>query len=204
MKRARCARIIRLMQQNADRKASIADVKVVWRRTTMEKSADYCGRKTRRIIATKHRTGNSACGCREPEWFENAASRRNRLPKSKSELRAALSAYRKHERASPGRDWLGIDCYKPPWLTPNRESNVDPPIEGFQVVQEKLFDMVNEITRRNCSPCGLTRMIEAGTARPNKSRWPSANNAWMALNARGSARIFWRVESLIAIRPSGI
>jgi glutaryl-CoA dehydrogenase len=81
-----------------------------------------------------------------------------------------------------------IDCYEAALAYAKSRKQFDRPIAGFQLVQEKLVWMVNEITKAQLLALRLTRMMEAGTARPEQISLAKRNNAWMALECARKAR----------------
>ena len=171
--------------------ASIADVKVVWAKDddgtvsgfVVEKDApgfraqDIEGKFSLRMSRT------SEC------WFENCRIPvENRLPKA-SGLRAPLSCL---SRARVGVAWgvigAAIDCYETALAYAKSREQFGRPIAGFQLVQEKLVWIVQEITKAQLLALRLTRMMEAGTARPTQISLAKRNNVWMALECARKAR----------------
>src|SRR5256712_4807517 len=171
--------------------ASIADVKVVWAKDddgrvggfVVEKDApgfraqDIQGKFSLRMSRT------SEC------WFENCRiPAENRLSKA-SGLRAPLSCL---SQARVGVAWgvigAAIDCYETALAYAKSREQFGRPIAGFQLVQEKLVWMVQEITKAQLLALRLTRMMEAGTARPQQISLAKRNNVWMALQCARKAR----------------
>jgi glutaryl-CoA dehydrogenase len=171
--------------------ASIADVKVVWAKDddgrvggfVVEKDApgfraqDIEGKFSLRMSRT------SEC------WFENCRiPAENRLPKA-SGLRAPLSCL---SQARVGVAWgvigAAIDCYETALSYAKSRMQFGRPIAGFQLVQEKLVWMVQEITKAQLLALRLTRMMEAGTALPAQISLAKRNNVWMALECARKAR----------------
>jgi glutaryl-CoA dehydrogenase len=171
--------------------ASIADVKVIWARDDdghvggfiVEKDSpgfraqDIEGKFSLRMSRT------SEC------WFENCRiPAENRLPKA-SGLRAPLSCL---SQARAGIAWgvigAAIDCYETALTYAKSRKQFGRPIAGFQLVQEKLVWMVQEITKAQLLALRLTRMMEAGTATPAQISLAKRNNAWMALECARKAR----------------
>ena len=171
--------------------ASIADVKVVWARDddgrvggfVVEKDApgfraqDIEGKFSLRMSRT------SEC------WFENCRIPvENRLPKA-SGLRAPLACL---SQARVGVAWgvigAAIDCYETALAYAKSREQFGRPIAGFQLVQEKLVWMVQEITKAQLLALRLTRMIESGTVRPAQISLAKRNNVWMALECARKAR----------------
>ena len=171
--------------------ASIADVKVIWAKDddgrvggfVVEKDApgfraqDIEGKFSLRMSRT------SEC------WFENCRlPAANRLPKAKG-LRAPLSCL---SQARVGVAWgvigAAIDCYETALAYAKSREQFGRAIAGFQLVQEKLVWMVQEITKAQLLALRLTRMMEAGTARPQQISLAKRNNVWIALQCARSAR----------------
>jgi glutaryl-CoA dehydrogenase len=171
--------------------ASIADVKVVWAKDeegtvggfVVEKDApgfraqDIEGKFSLRMSRT------SEC------WFENCRiPAENRLPKA-SGLRAPLSCL---SQARAGIAWgvigAAIDCYETALAYAKSREQFGRPIAGFQLVQKKLVWMVQEITKAQLLALRLTRMMEAGMARPAQISLAKRNNVWMALECARKAR----------------
>ena len=171
--------------------ASIADVKVVWAKDddgtvggfVVEKDApgfrgqDIEGKFSLRMSRT------SEC------WFENCRiPAENRLPKA-SGLRAPLSCL-SHARVGIAWGVIGaaIDCYETALAYAKSRVQFGRPIAGFQLVQEKLVWMVQEITKAQLLALRLTRMMEAGATRPAQISLAKRNNVWMALECARKAR----------------
>jgi glutaryl-CoA dehydrogenase len=171
--------------------ASIADVKVVWAKDddghvgafVVEKDApgfrgrDIEGKFSLRMSRT------SEC------WFENCRIPvGNRLPKAKG-LRAPLSCL---SQARVGVAWgvigAAIDCYETALAYAKGREQFGQPIAGFQLVQEKLVWMVQEITKAQLLALRLTRMLEADAARPEQISLAKRNNVRMALECAWKAR----------------
>src|SRR5947207_8290807 len=171
--------------------ASIADVKVVWAKdddgrvggfivakdTSGFRGQDIEGKFSLRMSRT------SEC------WFENCRiPTENRLPKATG-LGAALSCL---SQARVGVAWgvigAAIDCYETALAYAKAREQFDRPIAGFQLVQEKLVRMVQEITKAQLLALRLTRMMEAGTARPQQISLAKRNNVWMALECARKSR----------------
>src|SRR2546421_1536513 len=171
--------------------ASIADVKVVWAKDddghvggfVVEKDApgfraqDIEGKFSLRMSRT------SEC------WFKNCRiPAANRLPNAKG-LRAALSCV---SQARIGIAWgvigAAIDCYETALSYAKTREQFGRAIAGFQLVQEKLVWMVQEITKAQLLAWRLTRMVEAGTARPPQISLAKRNNVRMALQCARKAR----------------
>src|SRR4029453_14153004 len=171
--------------------ASIADVKVVWAKDddgrvggfVVEKGApgfraqDIEGKFSLRMSRT------SEC------WFENCRiPAENRLPKA-SGLGAPLSCL-SHARAGIAWGVIGaaIDCYETALAYAKSREQFGRPIASFQLVQEKLVWMVQEITKAQLLALRLTRMMEADTATSAQISLAKRNNAWMALECARKAR----------------
>ncbi len=171
--------------------ASIADVKVVWAKdddgnvggfvvekdTPGFRAQDIEGKFSLRMSRT------SEC------WFENCRiPAENRLPKAAG-LGAPLSCL---SQARAGIAWgvigAAIDCYETALAYAKSREQFGRPIAGFQLVQEKLVWMVQEITKAQLLALRLTRMMEVGKALPAQISLAKRNNVWMALECARKAR----------------
>lgn len=171
--------------------ASIADVKVVWAKDddgriggfVVEKDApgfraqDIEGKFSLRMSRT------SEC------WFDNCRiPAGNRLPKA-SGLRAPLTCL---SHARLGIVWgvigAAIDCYETALGYAKQRQQFNRPIAGFQLVQEKLVWMVQEITKAQLLALRLTRLMEAAAARPAQISLAKRNNVRVALECARMAR----------------
>ena len=171
--------------------ASIADVKVVWAKDDVDRVAGFVVEKDTPGFRAQDIEGKfSLRMSRTSEcWFENCRiPLDNRLPKA-SGLRAPLSCL---SQARVGIAWgvigAAIDCYESALAYAKERKQFDRPIAGFQLVQEKLVWMVQEITKAQLLALRLTRMIEAGTALPAQISLAKRNNVWMALECARTAR----------------
>jgi glutaryl-CoA dehydrogenase len=171
--------------------ASIADVKVIWAKDddgrvggfVVEKDApgfrarDIEGKFSLRMSRT------SEC------WFENCRiPAENRLPKATG-LGAPLSCL-SHARVGIAWGVIGaaLDCYETALIYAKSREQFGRPIAGFQLVQEKLVWMVQEITKAQLLVLRLTRIMEAGTATPAQISLAKRNNVLMALECARKAR----------------
>src|SRR5438552_5058846 len=171
--------------------ASIADVKVIWAKdddghvggfivakdTSGFRGQDIEGKFSLRMS----RTGEC--------WFENCRiPAENRLPKA-SGLRAPLSCL-SQARVGVASGVIGaaIDCYETALAYAKSREQFGRAIAGFQLVQEKLVWMVQEITKAQLLALRLTRMMEAGPVRPEQISLAKRNNVWVALECARKAR----------------
>src|SRR5437868_3318804 len=163
--------------------ASIADVKVVWAKDddghvagfVVEKDApgfraqDIEGKFSLRMSRT------SEC------WFENCRiPAENRLPNARG-LSAPLSCL---SYARVGIAWgvigAAIDCYQTALAYAKSREQFSRPIASFQLVQQKLVWMAQEITKAQLLALRLTRMMDVSAARPAQISLAKRNNVWMA------------------------
>jgi len=171
--------------------ASIADIKVVWAKDddgrvggfVVEKDApgfrarDIEGKFSLRMSRT------SEC------WFDNCRiPAENRLPRAVG-LRAPLSCL---SYARVGIAWgvigAAIDCYETALAYAKGREQFGRPIASFQLVQQKLVWMAQEITKAQLLALRLTRLMEDGAARPAQISLAKRNNVWMALQCARKAR----------------
>jgi glutaryl-CoA dehydrogenase len=171
--------------------ASIADVKVVWAKDddgrvggfVVEK--DVPGFRARDIEGKFSLRMSRTSEC----WFENCRiPAENRLPKA-SGLGAPLSCL---SYARVGIAWgvigAAIDCYETALAYAKARQQFGRPIGSFQLVQQKLVWMAQEITKAQLLALRLTRMMEAGKSRPAQISMAKRNNVWMALQCARKAR----------------
>jgi glutaryl-CoA dehydrogenase len=171
--------------------ASIADVKVIWAKDeqghvggfVVEKDApgfraqDIEGKFSLRMSRT------SEC------WFENCrVPLENRLPRA-SGLGAPLSCL-SHARTGIAWGVIGaaIECYETALAYSKSREQFGRPIAGFQLVQQKLVWMAQEITKAQLLALRLTRMKEQGSVRPAQISLAKRNNVWMALECARKGR----------------
>src|SRR5213075_2612122 len=171
--------------------ASIADVKVVWAKGDDGRVAGFVVEKSATGFRAQDIEGKfSLRMSRTSEcWFENCRiPAANRLPKA-SGLKAPLSCL---TYARVGIAWgvigAAIDCYETALAHAKSREQFGRPIAGFQLVQEKLVWMLQEITKAQLLALRLTRMMEAGSARPVQISLAKRNNVWMALECARKAR----------------
>jgi len=171
--------------------ASIADVKVVWAKDDDGRVGGFVVEKDAPGFRAKDIEGKfSLRMSRTSEcWFENCRiPAENRLPKAAG-LGAPLSCL---SQARVGVAWgvigAAIDCYETALAYAKSRKQFGRPIAGFQLVQEKLVWMVQEITKAQLLALRLTRMMEAGPVRPEQISLAKRNNVWMALECARKAR----------------
>src|SRR5437899_5736815 len=171
--------------------ASIEDVKVIWakdddghvggfiveKNTPGFRAQDIEGKFSLRMSRT------SEC------WFENCRiPAENRLPKA-SGLKAPLSCL---TYARVGIAWgvigAAIDCYETALAYTKSREQFGRPIAGFQLVQQKLVWMAQEITKAQLLALRLTRLMDVSAARPAQISLAKRNNVWMALQCARKAR----------------
>src|SRR5881275_117287 len=163
--------------------ASIADVKVVWAKDDDGRVGGFVVEKDMPGFRAHDIEGKfSLRMSRTSEcWFENCRiPAENRLPKA-SGLKAPLSCL---SQARVGVAWgvigAAIDCYETALAYAKSREQFGRPIAGFQLVQE--------ITKAQLLALRLTRMMEAGPARPQQISLAKRNNVWMALQCARKSR----------------
>src|SRR5437762_1466753 len=122
-------------------------------------------------------------------WFEDCRiPAENRLPKA-SGLKTPLSCL---TYARVGIAWgvigAAIDCYETALAYAKEREQFGRPIAGFQLVQQKLVWMAQEITKAQLLALRLTRLMESGASRPAQISLSKRNNVWMALRCARKAR----------------
>jgi glutaryl-CoA dehydrogenase len=171
--------------------ASIADVKVIWAKDDEGRVAGFVVEKDAPGFRARDIEGKfSLRMSRTSEcWFENCRiPAEDRLHKA-SGLNAPLSCL-SHARLGIAWGVIGaaIDCYETALAYAKEREQFGRPIAGFQLVQQKLVWMAQEITKAQLLALRLTRMMEAGSARPAQISLAKRNNVWMALQCARMAR----------------
>ncbi len=75
------------------------------------------------------------------------------------------------------------------------------PIAGFQLTQQKLVDMMNEITKAQLLAWRLAKMKDASTDKPEHTSLAKRNNVEMALNCARMAREIHGANGILAEYP---
>jgi glutaryl-CoA dehydrogenase len=171
--------------------ASVADVKVVWAKDDEDRIGGFVVEKDAPGFRARDIEGKfSLRMSRTSEcWFEDCRiPAENRLPKA-SGLKAPLSCL---SYARTGIAWgvigAAIDCYESALAYAKTRQQFGRPLASFQMVQQKLAWMVQEITKAQLLALRLTRLLEAGAARPAQISLAKRNNVWMALECARKAR----------------
>src|SRR5437868_7650324 len=171
--------------------ASIADVKVVWAKDEDGRVGGFVGEKDAPGFRARDIEGKfSLRMSRTSEcWFENCRiPAENRLPNA-SGLRAPLSCL---SYARVGIAWgvigAAIDCYETALTYAKEREQFGRPIASFQLVQQKLVWMAQEITKAQLLALRLTRLMDVSAARPAQISLAKRNNVWMALQCARKAR----------------
>ena len=153
--------------------------------------ADSWWKRMRRDFARRTSKESLVCACRVPR---NAGSRTAAyLPKIVySRLRGSARRCHVFRTRASGIAWgvigAAIDCYETALAYAKSREQFGRPIAGFQLVQQKLVWMAQEITKAQLLAFRLTRMMEMGSARPAQISLAKRNNVWMALECARKAR----------------
>ena len=171
--------------------ASIADVKIVWAKDDDGRVGGFVVEKDTPGFRARDIDGKfSLRMSRTSEcWFENCRiPAENRLPNA-SGLRAPLSCL---SHARVGITWgvigAAIDCYETALAYAKEREQFGHPIASFQLVQQKLVWMAQEITKAQLLALRLTRLMDVSAARPAQISLAKRNNVWMALQCARKAR----------------
>ncbi|MDI9610050.1 MAG: acyl-CoA dehydrogenase [Archaeoglobaceae archaeon] len=172
--------------------AEIADLAVVWARDIQDRKIKgfLIERGTKGFKQTLIRKkGSMRAGdvgelylsdCRVPE--------ENRLPNALG-IRAPLSCL---DQARFGISWgaLGaaIDCYETALNYAKNRKQFGVPIASFQLVQEKLVEMLIEITKGQLLSFRLSQLMNAGKATPEQISMAKKNNVRVARFCARTAR----------------
>ena len=125
----------------------------------------------------------------------------NMLPKAKG-LKAPLSCL---TQARYGIAWgaLGaaMACYDAALQHAKNRVQFDRPIGGFQLIQERLAEMLTEITKAQLLVWRLGKLKDAGTMRPQQVSLAKRNNCHMALEIARSARQILGGNGVLGMYP---
>jgi glutaryl-CoA dehydrogenase len=112
----------------------------------------------------------------------------NQLPGARG-LRAPLACL---TQARFGISWgvigTAMDCYSTALQYAKRREQFGRPIAGFQLVQEKLVWMLNEITKAQLIAVRLASLKDDDALRPQHVSLAKRNNVWMALQCARLSR----------------
>ncbi|HET6568847.1 MAG TPA: acyl-CoA dehydrogenase family protein [Rhodothermales bacterium] len=92
-------------------------------------------------------------------------------------------------------------CYDAALQHAKSRVQFDRPIGGFQLIQERLVDMVQEITKAQLLAWKLAKMKDAGTMRPQQVSLAKRNNVAMAMDIARSARQVLGGDGILGTYP---
>lgn len=125
----------------------------------------------------------------------------DRLPEAVG-LKAPLSCL---TQARYGIAWgvigAAMACYDAALQHAKSRVQFDRPIGGFQLIQERLVDMVQEITKAQLLAWKLAKMKDAGTMRPQQVSLAKRNNVAMAMDVARSARQVLGGDGILGTYP---
>ncbi len=125
----------------------------------------------------------------------------NRLPEANG-LKAALSCL---TQARYGISWgvvgAACACYEAALGLALSRRQFGRPVGGFQLIQERLADMLTEITKAQLLAWRLGRLMDAGVARPQQVSMAKRNNCRMALAVARSARQILGANGILGMYP---
>ena len=94
-----------------------------------------------------------------------------------------------------------VACYDSSVEYSTSRIQFDGPIARFQLVQQKLVWMLNEITKAQLLSYRLGRMKDEGTWRPEQVSMAKRNNVWMALEVARTARDIHGANGILSEYP---
>ena len=110
--------------------------------------------------------------------------------------------------SDPGSLWdcLGgfgaaMACYDAALQHAKNRVQFDRPIGGFQLIQERLAEMLTEITKAQLLVWRLGKLKDAGTMRPQQVSLAKRNNCHMALEIARSARQILGGNGVLGMYP---
>jgi len=170
--------------------ASIADIAVVWAKTEdgirgflLEKGTDGFEQK-----ATE-RKGSMRAGDVGELYFSDCAVTDNSLLPASGGLKSPLACL---NQARYGISWgaLGaaMDCYEAALNYARERKQFGSPLGSYQLVQEKLVNMLIEITKGQLISYQLGRLMDQGSAKPAQVSLAKKNNVNVARFCARTAR----------------
>lgn len=170
---------------------SIADVRVVWAKDEQGYVGGYLVEGSPSGFRAEDIAGKQSLTLSRTSelWFEDCRiPAENRLPGAKG-LRAALACL---NEARFGISWGVIgaaqDCYQCALDYVVAREQFGKPLAGFQLVQEKLAQMMTDITLAQTLALQLARLRDRGEATPQRISLAKRNNVAMALRCARTAR----------------
>ena len=170
--------------------ASIADVAVVWAKTAdgirgflLERGLKGFEQKVR------EKKGSMRAGDVGELYFSDCIVSGDDLLPGSAGLKSPLSCL---SQARYGISWgaLGaaMDCYEAALVYARERKQFGSPIASYQLVQEKLVNMLIEITKGQLVSYQLGRLMDLGTARPAQISLAKKNNVNVARYCARTAR----------------
>jgi glutaryl-CoA dehydrogenase len=170
--------------------AAIADVAIVWAKTDQGVKGFLIERGTRgleqRLIRKK---GSMRAGDVGELILNDCAVEMDCIMPGSGGLKSPLSCL---NQARYGISWgaLGaaMDCYETALNYTKERKQFGSPIAAFQLVQEKLVNMLMEITKGQLLSYQLGRLMDVGKARPTQISMAKKNNVAVARMCARTAR----------------
>ena len=170
---------------------SIADIAIVWAKDDEDTVRGFIVERDSPGFATPETTGKlslRASVTAELLLDEVPVAEANRLPGADG-LGAPLNCL---SEARYGIAWgaigAAVACYEAALNYAGERIQFDRPIAGFQMTQEKLVWMLNEITKAQLLVLQLGRLKEQGKLRFQQVSLAKRNNVWMARECARLAR----------------
>lgn len=191
----------------------IADLCVVWAKL---EGADNTGKgeDVRGFIVEKGTPGFTAMKM-EDKWslrasitgelfFEDCVIPEDAILPNIKGMKGPLSCL---SQARYGIAWgvigAAMSCYESALSYAKERVQFSRPIAGYQLVQRKLVDMVQEITKAQCMTLRLGRIKEAKKIRPAQISLAKRNNVAMALDCARTARDILGGNGIMYAYPPG-
>ncbi len=191
----------------------IADLCVVWAKL---EDAEHTGKgeDVRGFIVEKGTPGFTAMKM-EDKWslrasitgelfFEDCVIPEDAILPNVKGMKGPLSCL---SQARYGIAWgvigAAMSCYESALSYAKERVQFSRPIAGYQLVQRKLVDMVQEITKAQCMTLRLGRIKEAKKIRPAQISLAKRNNVAMALDCARTARDILGGNGIMYAYPPG-
>lgn len=170
---------------------NVADIAIVWAKTEDDQIRGFIVESSRagfKARETKHKLSLRASVTSELFFEDCLIPEENILPKSGG-LKSPLSCL---TQARYGISWgavgAAMNCFETALRYSKERVQFGRPIGGFQLTQQKLAQMLTEISKAQLLCLHIGRMKDAGTMKPAQVSLAKMNNVAMALDVARSAR----------------
>src|SRR5215216_2619329 len=170
---------------------SIADIAIVWAKTEDDEIRGFIVERNRpgfKTRDTKHKMSLRASITSELLFEDCLIPEENILPKSGGLKSPLMCLTQARYGISWGAIGAALTCFEVALNYSKERVQFGQPIGGFQLTQQKLVSMLNEICKAHLLSLHIGRMKDAGTMKPVQVSLAKMNNVAMALDIARTAR----------------